>query len=98
MTLTENKKTVILIFIAFIFSFTIRLIWVQQFAEVEQFKFNSEFMLNTNDGYFYAEGARDIISGISQDNDYSPITSATSQLTAFLVNILPFICLHFSLR
>jgi len=29
-------------------------------------------MINTNDGYFYAEGARDILAGITQNsNDIS---------------------------
>jgi dolichyl-diphosphooligosaccharide--protein glycosyltransferase/undecaprenyl-diphosphooligosaccharide--protein glycosyltransferase len=47
-------------------------------------------MINTNDGYFWAEGARDILSGISQENDLSPITTAASQLTALFAYILPF--------
>lgn len=51
---------------------------------------NSQFMINTNDGYYFAEGARDILSGVSQLNDLSPIDTATSQLTAFFAYILPF--------
>ncbi|RLA84583.1 MAG: peptide transporter [Epsilonproteobacteria bacterium] len=90
MTLTKNKQVILLILIAFIFSFAVRLIWMYQFAGVDQFKFNGQFMINTNDGYYFAEGARDIISGISQENDLSPITSAASQLTALLAKILPF--------
>jgi undecaprenyl-diphosphooligosaccharide---protein glycotransferase len=89
MELTTNKKTIILILIAFIFSFAIRLIWVQQFSEMELFKFNNEFMITTNDGYAFAEGARDIISGESQENDLSKTDSALSRLTAFLAQILP---------
>ena len=90
MAFTQNKKTILFILIAFAFSIVVRLIWVQQFSGAEQFKFNEQFMINTNDGYFYAEGARDIISGVSQENDRSPITSAASNLTAFIANILPF--------
>jgi undecaprenyl-diphosphooligosaccharide--protein glycosyltransferase len=93
MTLTTNKKTVLLILIAFAFSFAVRLIWVQQFSGTEQFKFNGEFMINTNDGYFYAEGARDILAGITTkeqtNNDLSPVESAASVLTAWIANILP---------
>jgi len=89
MTLSTNNKTLLLILLAFIFSFSVRLLWVQQFNNTEQFKFNGEFMINTNDGYYYAEGARDILSGTSQENDYSPITSAGSQFTAFIAKILP---------
>ena len=85
-----NRQTFIFISIAFIFSILIRLIWVYQFSDMEQFKFHNQFMINTNDGYFWAEGARDIISGIHQDNDHSPLQTAAAGLTAFLVKILPF--------
>ncbi|MEA3553067.1 MAG: STT3 domain-containing protein [Campylobacterota bacterium] len=88
--LNDNKKTILFILIAFVFSIAVRLIWVYQFSDAEQFKFNNQFMINTNDGYFWAEGARDIVSGVSQENDRSPISTATSQLTAFLVKVLPF--------
>ena len=80
-----------------------RLIWVYQFSEVSQFKFNNQFMINTNDGYFYAEGARDIVNAkilnpkaesyfdkFHNPNDLSPTKEALSQLTAFLVKFLPF--------
>ena len=46
-----------------------RLLWVDEFKDVEQFKFNNEFMVNTNDSYYYAEGARDILAGGHQEND-----------------------------
>ncbi|MBL0686847.1 MAG: peptide transporter [Sulfurospirillum sp.] len=91
MIINENKKTVIYILIAFIFSVAIRLIWVYQFSDTEQFKFNNQFMINTNDGYYFAEGARDILAGIKEDtNDLSPFESANSILTAFIAKILPF--------
>ena len=93
MTLTQNKKTIILILIAFAFSFAVRLIWVQQFSDTEQFKFNGEFMINTNDGYYWAEGARDILKGIttneSTNNDLSPVERAASILTAWVVKVIP---------
>ena len=90
MTQTQNKKTILFILIAFTFSIAVRLIWVYQFSDAGQFKFNNQFMINTNDGYVWAEGARDILSGISQENDLSPIDSAASNLTAFIAKILPF--------
>lgn len=93
MTLTTNKKTILLILIAFAFSFAVRLIWVQQFSGTEQFKFNGEFMINTNDGYIWAEGARDILAGITSkeetNNDLSPVESAASILTAWIAKIVP---------
>ena len=86
----ENKLTILYILVAFAFSVAMRLIWVYQFGDYEAFKFNGQFMINTNDGYYYAEGVRDILSGVSQLNDRSPIDSAGSILTAFFVKILPF--------
>ncbi len=90
MLLSGNKKIILYIIIAFAFSFATRLIWVNDFKDMEQFKFNNEFMINTNDGYLWAEGARDIIAGSHQANDLSSIDGATSILTALIVKILPF--------
>jgi dolichyl-diphosphooligosaccharide--protein glycosyltransferase/undecaprenyl-diphosphooligosaccharide--protein glycosyltransferase len=87
---SNTKLTIIFIVVAFIFSIALRMIWVYQFADVEAFKFNGQLMINTNDGYYWAEGARDIINGVSQKNDSSPITSAPSILTAYFASILPF--------
>jgi len=86
----ETKITLLYILIAFSFSVAMRFIWAYQFADVEAFKFNGQFMINTNDGYAWAEGARDLLSGISQENDLSQTASATSQLTALFATLLPF--------
>ncbi len=67
-----------------------RFIWVYQFKDYAPFHFNGEFMINTNDGYYWAEGARDILAGFHQPNDGSPIESAPSLLTAFFAKYLPF--------
>jgi len=100
---SETKLTVGYIAIAFIFSVAMRMIWVYQFSGYEPFIFNGQFMINTNDGYIWAEGARDLLSGTNtnpdaqnfydkfhQLNDLSPVSSAASQLTAFFAYILPF--------
>ncbi|XPV68794.1 MAG: STT3 domain-containing protein [Halarcobacter sp.] len=84
------KKTLLLITIAFLFSVITRLFWVYEFSSNENFKFNNEFIINSNDGFFYAEGARDILNGFHQEYDLSPVYSALSKITAFLVQILPF--------
>ena len=87
---SERKKVIFYIIFAYIFSFVVRLIWVYQFADVSSFKFNGQFMINTNDGYYWAEGARDILAGFHQLHDSSPVHSAASLLTAVFVKILPF--------
>ncbi len=91
--LRENKTSlqVLLIFItiAYLFSISMRFIWVETLGSEPQFRWNNELMINTNDGYCFAEGARDILSGHHDDNDQSPIDSAPSQLTAWLSKIIP---------
>ncbi|MBU0633158.1 peptide transporter [bacterium] len=86
----DNKKILLLIAVAYLFSVAMRFIWVYQFEGYEQFIFNGQFMINTNDGYYWAEGARDLLSGIHQNGDLSPTDSAASQLTYIFANILPF--------
>ena len=86
----ETKLTLLYITIAFLFSIGMRMVWIYQFSGYEPFMYNGEFMINTNDGYFFAEGARDILAGFHQDHDLSPVNQAASQLTAFFASILPF--------
>lgn len=83
-----DRKTVTLILIALTFSILARMFWIYEFSGHEEFIFNGTFMINTNDGYYYAQGARDILAGTS--SALSPTHSALSQLTAFLVTLLPF--------
>ena len=89
-TSQDTKLTLLYILIAFSFSVLMRLIWVYQFNGYEAFIFNGQFMINTNDGYYWAEGARDLISGVSSSNDGSPTQTAAAQLTAFFASVLPF--------
>ena len=86
----ETKRTLLYIFIAFSFSVALRLVWVYNFWGYESFMYNGQFMINTNDGYFFAEGARDLLAGFHQPNDLSAVGEAPSQLTAFFAYILPF--------
>ena len=85
----EDKYFLGLLLLAFLFSMVVRYIWVYQFGGTESFHWNGQLMINTNDGYYWAEGARDILAGGHQNNDLSPIGINISQLTAFLANILP---------
>lgn len=93
LTIPENrldrKYFLLLILVAFIFSMVVRYIWVSDFSGVEQFKWNNELMINTNDGYYWAEGARDILAGHHQENDLSPILTPAAELTALLAKIIP---------
>jgi len=86
----ENRKVAIYIVLAFVFSVLVRLIWVYQFHGQENFIWNDQFMINTNDGYFWAEGARDILNWDFKEFALSPVKEAGSQLPAFFAFILPF--------
>ncbi|MDX1807913.1 MAG: STT3 domain-containing protein [Sulfurospirillaceae bacterium] len=88
--ISENVKVVIYIAFAYIFSILVRLIWVYQFHGYENFIWNNQFMINTNDGYYWAQGARDLIRGFSTPNSISPTTSGPSLLTFWFTKILPF--------
>lgn len=46
---------------AYAFVIFMRLIWVDMFSGVEQYYWNGVLMINTNDGYQFAEGARDLM-------------------------------------
>lgn len=79
-----------LIALAFSFSIVVRLFWVDYFSDYDAFKYAGQFMINTNDGYYWAEGARDLLSGVFQKHDLSPINEAPSWLTYIAVKFLPF--------
>jgi len=88
--MTENKKIILYISFSFLFSIAMRMIWILQFSGIEEVTFNNVFMINTNDGYFYAKGARDILSGIAiNTNDLASSQSALSNLTAFIAKTIP---------
>lgn len=86
---TSISTLLILIAIAYLFSVGMRFIWVNEVSTMAQFHWNNELMINTNDGYLFAEGARDSLAGFSQPNDFSGIGTSVAQLTAFLAQILP---------
>jgi undecaprenyl-diphosphooligosaccharide---protein glycotransferase len=85
-----KSHTFLYIVIAYTFSIVSRMIWVWMNGDHSQFFWNDQFMINTNDGYFWAEGARDLIAGFHQEFDLSPIAESASWLTAIFYWITPF--------
>jgi dolichyl-diphosphooligosaccharide--protein glycosyltransferase/undecaprenyl-diphosphooligosaccharide--protein glycosyltransferase len=78
----------ILIFIAYTVSIAVRLIWVYQFGGNDSFIWEGQLMINTNDGYYFAESARDILNGTTA---YTPdINGALAIITVFFAKIFPF--------
>ncbi|MGM0622712.1 MAG: STT3 domain-containing protein, partial [Campylobacterota bacterium] len=86
----DNKLLLLYITVAYIFSVAIRFIWIYHVADIDSFYFNGQLMINTNDGYFYAKGAHDIIHDSFTQGSRSPIGTALAQVTAFLHFITPF--------
>jgi dolichyl-diphosphooligosaccharide--protein glycosyltransferase/undecaprenyl-diphosphooligosaccharide--protein glycosyltransferase len=86
---TSLRTLLILIAIAYLFSVSMRFIWVNAVNQAPQFHWNNELMINTNDGYFYAEGARDILKGQHESNSLSPVDNPIAKTTAFLAMIIP---------
>jgi len=84
------KSLLIGMIIVYLFSIAVRMIWVYQVSDNANFFWNDQIMINTNDGYFFAEGARDILQGFHQNNDLSPIDFPLSKLTAWIVKLFPF--------
>jgi len=58
----------ILMLIAYLFSFAVRLIWVWQFKDNPSFYWNDQLMINTNDGYFFASAVEYLLNGAHADN------------------------------
>ena len=55
-----------MIFVAVLFGMVCRLYWVFWASEYPVFFWNNELMISTNDGYAFAEGARDMLAGFHQ--------------------------------
>ena len=85
----NNRYIYLFMVVAYVFSVALRMIWLNDFSSYEQFNWYNQLMINTNDGYYWAEGARDILNGFHQPNDLSPIDYPLSKLTAFLAKIVP---------
>ena len=81
----------IYIFVAFAFSFLARMYWYYYASAEPSYIFNNQVMINTNDGYYYAEGARDLISGHHEFGDRSGVEEPVAILTALLSKAMPFV-------
>ena len=84
-----NKLTILYIIIAYAFSIAVRYIYIQKVGAIPTFLWQHHLMINNNDGYYWAEGARDILAGFHQTNDLSPINTPAALFTAYLAKILP---------
>jgi dolichyl-diphosphooligosaccharide--protein glycosyltransferase/undecaprenyl-diphosphooligosaccharide--protein glycosyltransferase len=96
LTIEDKHIGVLLLFmlLAYLFSIGIRMYWPIHFADNESFRYAGELMINTNDGYFFATGARDILEGISaldkQRASAFHVSPGLVLLTAYITKFTPF--------
>jgi len=86
--------TIFLILIAYLFSVGMRMYWPIYFGDNASFRYAGQLMINTNDGYFFASGARDIINNVTQADAQKVSALGVSKglvyLTAYAVKWTPF--------
>ncbi|QCI29022.1 STT3 domain-containing protein [Caminibacter pacificus] len=80
---SEIYNVIIAILLAYTFAIALRFIYVSEIIHVKAFYWHGQLMINNVDGYYYAEGARDIIDGV-KSNYLSPTNAPLSLLTAYL--------------
>jgi len=86
----------LLMLIAYLFSMGVRMYWPLYFSDAQSMYYAGELMINTNDGYFFSTGARDIVNGVTAEDSQraSPyhVSPGLVLLTAYLTKLT-----HFSL-
>lgn len=83
----KKNEWILFSFVAFCFGVICRIYWVLWASNYDQFFYNDELMISTNDGYAFAEGARDMINGFHQPNDLSYFNVSLSAITAWIYGI-----------
>jgi dolichyl-diphosphooligosaccharide--protein glycosyltransferase/undecaprenyl-diphosphooligosaccharide--protein glycosyltransferase len=92
----EHNSVILGLFIviAYLFSMGIRMYWPMHFSGNMSMYDAGQLMINTNDGYCYATGARDMLNGITQIGNPRALVYSTSPglvlLTGYLVKVTPF--------
>lgn len=75
--------------LVYIFGVACRFFWIYWAGGIEQFSFDGELIMTTNDAFANAEGARDMIAGFHQPGDLSPYGASIPTLAFLLSKILP---------
>ncbi|CAA6804593.1 MAG: Oligosaccharyltransferase PglB (EC [uncultured Sulfurovum sp.] len=93
--LERNALALLLLMVfAYIFSMGIRMYWPLYFADNASMVYAGELMINTNDGYFFSTGARDVIDGVTaldkQRASAYNVSPGLVLLTAYLTKFTSF--------
>jgi len=88
--LKRNEVWVYIVF-AYLLSVVFRLTYVYQVADISSYFWNGQLMLNTNDGYFWASGAKNLFDHSLEHNYRVPgLEYGVVAFTYFMAKILPF--------
>ena len=79
----------LIITLVYIFGVACRFFWIYWASGIEQFSFDGELIMTTNDAFANAEGARDMIAGFHQPGDLSPYGASIPTLAFLISKILP---------
>ena len=84
--LNSWKITWLFVLIAYVFSVGLRFIYIGVVDKIKAFYWHGQLMINNPDGYYYAQGARDILE--KKVGYLAPVHTLASQLTAFFASFL----------
>ena len=86
------QQITLLMVVAYLFSFLIRMYWIIYFQNEPSFFWNNELMINTNDGYFFASMAERILEDMHIDNPrvLDGWRYGVVALTVLFVKVTPF--------
>ena len=86
------QQVTLLMVVAYLFSFLIRMYWIIYFQNEPSFFWNNELMINTNDGYFFASMAERILEDMHIDNPrvLDGWRYGVVALTVLFVKVTPF--------
>lgn len=76
-----SREILLMITVAYIFSFMIRMIWIYQSQGIDQYIWDGELMISTGDGYYFASGAQKWLENTLQFNPRVPDIFYTAAVT-----------------
>ncbi|WP_457564675.1 STT3 domain-containing protein, partial [Caminibacter sp.] len=89
----SNKTAFILVIVAYFFALGVRFYYYEWASKIKEFLWHGTLMINNPDGYWYAMGAKEILTNSHVVGDLAPIHTLPSILTAWIVKLFPFLSL-----
>jgi len=88
----NNKQLYLMIAFAYIFSLVVRYMYIYQIGGNPEFLWNGSYIINTNDGYYFASGVQKALYGMHQFEPLVPglFDRGLTFVTTILAKILPF--------